>query len=132
MGLFANMRALGRVVARTRFDGVPEAVRLLARRPGVAFGVGPAPALRRDPARRAGRRDRLGELPGALQPRLRDRAGRVLRRRGMRSAGAPRHPRRRVAAVPGLNGAQRGGSGGSLHVGQRGVVAVADLAHPGP
>jgi hypothetical protein len=40
MGLFANMRALGRVVARTRFDGVPEAVRLLARRPGVAFGVG--------------------------------------------------------------------------------------------
>jgi hypothetical protein len=38
--LAANLRAYGRVVTRTRYRRVPELVRLLARRPGIAFGVG--------------------------------------------------------------------------------------------
>jgi len=40
MGLLANLRAYGRVLTRTRYDGTPELVGLLARRPGIAFGVG--------------------------------------------------------------------------------------------
>lgn len=40
MGLYANLRALTRVVTRTRYERVPELFHLLARRPGVAFGVG--------------------------------------------------------------------------------------------
>jgi len=39
MGLFANLRALGRVVVKTRYDKVPPIVGLMARRPGIAFGV---------------------------------------------------------------------------------------------
>jgi hypothetical protein len=40
MGLFANLRAYGRVVAKARCHRVPDLVRLLARRPGIAVGVG--------------------------------------------------------------------------------------------
>ncbi|MGH3631068.1 MAG: hypothetical protein ACRDRL_26950 [Sciscionella sp.] len=40
MGLFANLRAYGLVLRRTRFERVPEIVRLLSSRPGLAFGVG--------------------------------------------------------------------------------------------
>ncbi|MGH9083541.1 MAG: hypothetical protein ACRDY3_01325 [Acidimicrobiales bacterium] len=40
MGALANVRALGRVLRRTRYERMPEAVRLLARRPAIAFGVG--------------------------------------------------------------------------------------------
>lgn len=40
MGLFANLRAYGRVLTRTHYDRSPELVGLLARRPGIAFGVG--------------------------------------------------------------------------------------------
>jgi hypothetical protein len=38
--LAANLRAYGRVVTGTRYRRVPELVRLLAHRPGIAFGVG--------------------------------------------------------------------------------------------
>ncbi len=40
MGLIANLRAYGRVLTRTRYGDMPELVRLLARRPGIAAGVG--------------------------------------------------------------------------------------------
>lgn len=40
MGLLANLRAYGRVLSRTRSRRLPDLVRLLASRPGIAFGVG--------------------------------------------------------------------------------------------
>ncbi|WP_051579603.1 hypothetical protein [Pseudonocardia acaciae] len=40
MGLFANLRAYKRVLSATRLNRVPDLVRLLARRPSIAFGVG--------------------------------------------------------------------------------------------
>lgn len=39
MGLIANLRAYGRVLGRTRYRRAPDLVRLLARRPTIAFGV---------------------------------------------------------------------------------------------
>jgi hypothetical protein len=39
MGLFANLRAYRRVLTKARYDRVPDLVRLLIRRPGVALGV---------------------------------------------------------------------------------------------
>ncbi|MBV9048141.1 MAG: hypothetical protein JOY58_07725 [Solirubrobacterales bacterium] len=40
MGVVANLRAYGRVLTRTRYERIPDAVRLLARRPAIAAGVG--------------------------------------------------------------------------------------------
>jgi alkylhydroperoxidase family enzyme len=39
MGLFANLRAYGRVLTKPRYSHVPDLVRLLARRPQIAAGV---------------------------------------------------------------------------------------------
>lgn len=39
MQLARKLRAYGRVVGRTRYRRVPDVVRLLARRPGIAAGV---------------------------------------------------------------------------------------------
>lgn len=39
MGMLASLRAYGRVLAGQRYDRMPDLVRLLVRRPGIAFGV---------------------------------------------------------------------------------------------
>lgn len=39
MGMLANLRIYGRVFGRQRYDRMPDVVRLLVRRPGIAFGV---------------------------------------------------------------------------------------------
>jgi hypothetical protein len=40
MGLITNLRAQTRVLGGQRYRRLPDVVRLLARRPGIAFGVG--------------------------------------------------------------------------------------------
>ncbi|MGH9055424.1 MAG: hypothetical protein ACRDYY_06100 [Acidimicrobiales bacterium] len=40
MGMISNLRAVTKVMRATRFDHQPEHLRLIARRPGIAFGVG--------------------------------------------------------------------------------------------